>query len=670
MWNFKQLKAHSSLMSRLIFFLGALGILALLLRFCYTDDVLPASDRNPGNVSCTSDEGTVGNLLDGTTIRQTFTSSRNDITGFSLMMDTYFRRNDSHILVSFYDLEQSKAEPLRTWDILCTGIKNLEDLEFYFAPDTPVLTDTKGKQYAIEVTSVGGTYEDSVTVHASQKDRYKGGSLSIDGKKTNRDLCFAVYSSPFPNVVRNFKILAFSVMAAAAVLLGLLLFRELPLEKWFLILASVFGLLYIMLIPPLAAPDDYSHFNSAYYYSNQMMGQDGANEEGKTYLRKEDTRMGYEARGANLEEHLAFYDNFFQKRQTDGTTTFENGPLKTPSYNYWLPAAGITLARILDLGKYPLMVFGKLFAFAGYAAACYFAIRLIPFGKLMMFIIALLPISLQQATSFSYDSVVNGLSFLLIGYTLYLAYGEKEKITWKNWLILAVLSMLLAPSKVVYVLLAFLCLLIPRKRCALKRSYYLGAGAVILGAAASLLIYQAVNISTMVSHAGKTDDVIYYSPSYFIAAPEKLLGMFVRTFQDYGDSYYYTMIGGNMSYLDISITWLPIIGFGFLICLGVFADMKETRFMGTLEKGWCFLISAGVIGATMLALLFDCTPQDSFLILGVQGRYFLPVLPLLALMLRNRRLVLRKNINREVLIAFVLLHMIVILQFYSKMIAR
>ena len=47
------------------------------------------------------------------------------------------------------------------------------------------------------------------------------------------------------------------------------------------------------------------------------------------------------------------------------------------------------------------------------------------------------------------------------------------------------------------------------------------------------------------------------------------------------------------------------------------------------------LCALGVFGLTLTAMLLNWTPIWSTLILGVQGRYFLPVLPLLLLCVRK-----------------------------------
>ena len=48
-------------------------------------------------------------------------------------------------------------------------------------------------------------------------------------------------------------------------------------------------------------------------------------------------------------------------------------------------------------------------------------------------------------------------------------------------------------------------------------------------------------------------------------------------------------------------------------------------------------------------MLLTWTPRDHISIEGVQGRYFLPFLPVLLLALKNRTVVLTKDKNRSIL---------------------
>ena len=91
---------------------------------------------------------------------------------------------------------------------------------------------------------------------------------------------------------------------------------------------------------------------------------------------------------------------------------------------------------------------GKITALLFYLLCVFWAVRFMPWGKMVMAVIALFPMSLEIAASYSYDCTVNALSFLFIGYTMYLIY-EKERVTWKDYAFLTVVGMWMAPCKLV-----------------------------------------------------------------------------------------------------------------------------------------------------------------------------------------------------------------------------
>ena len=82
------------------------------------------------------------------------------------------------------------------------------------------------------------------------------------------------------------------------------------------------------------------------------------------------------------------------------------------------------------------------------------------------------------------------------------------------------------------------------------------------------------------------------------------------------------------------------------------------------------LISAGVIGALMMVFLLTWTPYGSKVIEGTQGRYFLPVLPLVVLLLRNRNLTLKKGIQMNLIMSVGLIQFMVVWEIFQKVITR
>ena len=60
-----------------------------------------------------------------------------------------------------------------------------------------------------------------------------------------------------------------------------------------------------------------------------------------------------------------------------------------------------------------------------------------------------------------------------------------------------------------------------------------------------------------------------------------------------------------------------------------------------LGDGRCYIPQSAI----MIALMLSWTPLDATLIQGVQGRYFIPVLPLIGIAMQNRTIVIRKDIS-------------------------
>ena len=81
-----------------------------------------------------------------------------------------------------------------------------------------------------------------------------------------------------------------ALVLAAAVFLGDELFirRKMTLEALFAVSVLCLGVIYSLGRPPLSAPDEVSHYISAYELSNRFLGLPGTDEDGYIYIRAED----------------------------------------------------------------------------------------------------------------------------------------------------------------------------------------------------------------------------------------------------------------------------------------------------------------------------------------------------------------------------------------------
>jgi uncharacterized membrane protein len=276
----------------------------------------------------------------------------------------------------------------------------------------------------------------------------------------------------------------------------------------------------------------------------------------------------------------------------------------------------------------------------------YLAICLAPFGKLAFFGVSVLPMTLELVSSLSYDSFAIALAMLFTAYVMHLIW-KVPRVGGKQLLILGILLALLAPCKMVYIPLALLCFLIPPEKFGSKKQFWIGAALVAVMMAGGILL---VNLDKILVYVKETEETVDwadaaagYSISYVMSHPLQVLGVLGRTIIQKGPTYVSTMLGGTLGWLEYRIN--PVITV-FLTVWTILTGLScmETAHMGTAgflpslpkkHKLLSWFICLLVLVLTLLIMLLSWTPLSSQVVEGVQGRYFLPILPLALMTLPN-----------------------------------
>lgn len=507
-------------------------------------------------------------------------------------------------------------------------------------------------------------------------------------------------------LVRNYVLLAGAGILASA-LLGALLFglagrRPARLETVFLASALLFGALYLYVLPPLSAPDEIRHYVSAYQLSNRLMGVPAAGEDGKVYVREEDWfaedsarqyrpyrtedgalatdedgAVGAKVLGQMLTEEtyrLIHEKGLFQHEaprssRGDGLALSNHLPVVTTPFGYLMPALGITAARLLGLNSLCLLYLGRLMNLLMYASVTYLAMRRLPFGKPLLFGVGLLPMTLHLSASFSYDVLILAGVFYLTAHCLYLAY-QVESVRPADVLILAVVMAVAGPCKMVYAVFMGLCLLIPVKKFGGWGKWALSAG-VVLGAWVTAMVL--VNSQTVASYAAETENYISwageagFTMNSLLHQPVKLFQMFYNTLIWQAEYWHLTMIGAYLGNVDVVLDTPYLVVILFTVCLLGLSLRKpgETLVLTGGRRIWIWILCAACAGGTMFSMLIAWTPVSSRIICGVQGRYFLPFLPVLLMTWKNDIVVLTKNADRSILYLMCCANAFVLMRLFS-----
>jgi uncharacterized membrane protein len=285
---------------------------------------------------------------------------------------------------------------------------------------------------------------------------------------------------------------------------------------------------------------------------------------------------------------------------------------------------GADTFRLPALQIYFLARVGGLLAYLGLA---WLAVRLIPFGKWPLAVLAVSPSILFHAATVNTDAISNGLGLLFIAGSLYIA--SLPLIRWREVAALGLLFFFLFLGKVNLVTLALLpFLLIPLSRFR-SRSHY--AAALALAAGMFLVVMVGWNVVAYSQYTGALEGAgpgaqVRYILSHPLAFPGAVLADLGRNGLEYLRDWA-AMFG--YAYWPVPAVTYPLYGLALLAAVLIPDPARPDR---RTRLVLLFLFGLGYL-ATVGSLYVSYTPVGSPYISGVQGRYFSLVMPLLILAL-------------------------------------
>ena len=430
------------------------------------------------------------------------------------------------------------------------------------------------------------------------------------------------------------------------------IFYKLSPDLFFVVFASFFSLIILLLTPPFQIPDEINHFYRAYQIS-----------EGTLISIKQDNRVGGFIPTSLIKITEPFlYLRWNKNVKTNYKTILEQFkiPLNPeekcfadfPNTAMYSPIAyfpqAISIFTLRKLHAPPIYLFygARIFTLIFWICSIFYTIRLMPFLKWLFALIALLPMSLFINMSLSADVVTNLLSFILIAYTFKLSFLE-QTISIKNFIITSLLLFVLASYKLVYTPLILLFLLIPKEKFINKKTYYIKLILLLIISLGTVLFWSTILNSLYTPYAEYNiafrDNAnlmqcadMHEQMQYILNHGLYILIVFVismlHTFNMYFQSYI-----GTFGWLD---TELPIWFIYFSYAILVFVAIADRGNSISLKSYHKKIISISLIAVICLVLLsqhltWDCV--GGMIIGTIQGRYFIPAFPLLFILLYNSK---------------------------------
>lgn len=407
----------------------------------------------------------------------------------------------------------------------------------------------------------------------------------------------------------------------------------------------VLGVVYSLVLPPFVVPDELSHFYAAYNMSDTLLFMRDVSPIRVDDLNFVESIGGYELSGiyyGQLREWFTFLAVDPTLVESDLVGAYNPFSNRSPQVTF-APALGFAIARLIGLGTIPMIYLGRFFNLLYFIALLFFALRILPQGKRILAVVAFLPMTLQQVSSLSYDAGILGMSFLLFALIMKAITG-KGILSAKEAVGILVVSTLLAPCKVVYSLILLLVLFIPKDRFKSRRQGFAFKALVFFLPVLCIALASLVAVVDIASSSAPEAGGRGYSLYSIFERPGWFLDLLVNTLYEYADDYLFSMLGNALGsfqeefYLPISL-FLPFIA---LLTLATVRLNGENTLQTTLRSAM-LIVFFGVVALVILSMLLAFTHVGNPVIEGVQGRYFLPVLPLLLFGLQGKTVVANKD---------------------------
>lgn len=401
------------------------------------------------------------------------------------------------------------------------------------------------------------------------------------------------------------------------------------IEDLFITLIIPIGLLYLAFMIPNQVADEPAHYYSAY----NVQSGDFLDLNIYTTI---PAQIAYNGPG-RLQTYSMLNEEIRRKPHYEDTIVATTS--RYSSIFYFPSSIAIAINKFLNL---PILIgfYGaRILTFICYLILTYFAVKMIPFGKLLLLVYLFNPMQIHQSISLSADSLMNASILLYLAYILKLLH-KKGDIKKREIFLLIILNFVVALNKYVYLPLVLLSLLLLFKPNISKSK----KTKLILSVIFSVIICMGLFLYTTIIDKPAGNEYIISTgvdmikqTKFFIKDPINLIKMFHITFTNNGEGYIRQFLGGSLSWLNLPVNFIVIITYLITLVMSIFAfsDKDEPT---KIERIVFSIINIGIVLLIVLAMNLTWTRVGTLVTDGVQGRYFYPViLPILLMLIKKNR---------------------------------
>ena len=389
------------------------------------------------------------------------------------------------------------------------------------------------------------------------------------------------------------------------------------LNKYFLASLIIYGLIYIIITPPLYVTDEYFHFQKAaskenFYFSEKL----SISEDLDKFINQEKYSWYFLSEEKNYKYIDNFSTDFKQNFSWDNKNlvSAKLGNLKGyPVSGYIFSKVGINLSKIFTNNIFISYYFGKIFSFLLLMFLIFYLIKKIKNNQFLYYIILSLPMTLSLMSSYNQDS-------MLILYTITIIYIfssllDSNKFDKKKLFFLIIFIFLLSIGRPIYIsfiLLSFYFLNF--EKVFSNKNYFIISIVFLIFLLFCLFIY---NYPIPNKIDGQLNYIIN-NPLYFLKVI--YTDIKIHTFT------YYVQFIGVLGHINIQLhksIYIFVTAVFILISFFMFLSLKKIKIFKLILIVIISVISSYILLCISQYLYF--TSFKNIFIQGIAGRYFIPM---------------------------------------------
>ena len=406
---------------------------------------------------------------------------------------------------------------------------------------------------------------------------------------------------------------------------------------WFyLVVALLWGSAMIVITPPFQVPDEPAHYFRAWSVANlQLVAEPGSLVTVPENVATLPDRLGSNVGGDWAANHYSvgqaassLWERISADSRSQVTTAASYAPV-----GYVPQAIGMGIARVL--GHSPLLGFylGRLSNLIAAAVIVFFAIRVVPFGKPLLALVALVPMVVFETASLSPDALVLSGCILLLA--MVLRATTLGVVPVRELIVMTCVSVILLNAKPGYAVVALVLFMLTPRQLGGARRYAAWIGATVAGAfgvAVAVALVAPEMPSGYMASIGMAGVDVGQQVSFVIRHPFE----FAKVIYDTFDQQILGLDGsrlplGQMAYgiLGWLAIDLPTAGMWAMAAAGILFLGSREEVPTTPWQRFVMIATGAVLVATIsLGLYTGWSRVAAPVVNGLQGRYFIAVIPL------------------------------------------